>query len=112
MSGKVKKVEILKKMKLKIRLEYSDKTTFFGLKLFLKRPLETFLWTLRTCSRYLKGAINLELYAGKRIRTQGYVFMKIFAKTCWGRVRKQPFFPNSNLRDESHDVFFQYPSTL
>ena len=36
MSGKVKKVEILKKMKLKIGLEYSDKTPFFGLKLFVK----------------------------------------------------------------------------
>ena len=34
MSGKVKKVEILKKMKPKIELQYSDKTSSFELKLF------------------------------------------------------------------------------
>ena len=36
MSGKVKKVEVLKKTKLKMGLEYSDKTPFFGLKIFFK----------------------------------------------------------------------------
>ena len=34
MLGKVKKVEILKKMKLKMGLEYSDKPPFFELKFF------------------------------------------------------------------------------
>ena len=36
MSGKVKKSGDFEKMKLKIGLEYSDKTPFFGLKLFFK----------------------------------------------------------------------------
>ena len=36
MSGKVKKSGDFEKMKLKIGLEYSDKTPFFGLKLFSK----------------------------------------------------------------------------
>eukprot|EP00493_Phyllostaurus_siculus_P004528 UN04549 len=54
-------------MKLKLRLEYSDKTLFFELKLFFQRPLENFLWTLCTCSRYWKGPLNLFLCVSKTI---------------------------------------------
>ena len=80
MSGKVKKVEILKKMKLKMRLEYSDKTPFFELKLFFQRPLENFLWTLCTCSRYLKGLPNRVLCVCKKIVTARHNNTKILTK--------------------------------
>ena len=42
---------------------------FFELKPFFQLPLETFLLTLRTCSRYLKGASNLVVYASNKIMT-------------------------------------------
>ena len=67
-------------MKLKIRLEYSDKISCFELKLFFQRPLENFLWTLRTCSRYLKGPPNLDLCVSKKITTIRHVDRKIFEK--------------------------------
>ena len=57
------------KMKLKIGLEHFDKTPFFGLKLFFQGPLEFFLLTLRTCSRYLRGPPNLVLCLSKKIVT-------------------------------------------
>ena len=47
------------KMKLKMVLEYSDKSSGFKLKLVFQRPLENFLWTLRPFSRYLKSSSNL-----------------------------------------------------
>ena len=56
-------------MKLKMGLEYFDKSSSFELKLFFQRPLENFLWTLRTCSRYLKGFSNLENCVSKQIVT-------------------------------------------
>ena len=74
------------KMKLKIRLEYSDKTPLFGLKLFLKRPLENFLWTLRTFSRYLGDLPNLVLCVSKKIVTTRHTNKQILAK------KKQRFF--------------------
>ena len=52
-----------------MRLEYSDKTSCFELKLFFQRLLENFLWTLRTCSRYLKGSSNLANCVNKKIVT-------------------------------------------
>ena len=54
--------------RLKMRLEYSGKISFLGSN-FFQRSLETFLWTLRTCSRYLKGPPNLDLCISKRIVT-------------------------------------------
>ena len=56
------------KMKLKIGLEHFDKTPFFGLKLFFQGPLEFFLLTLRTCSKYLRGPPNLVLCVSKKNR--------------------------------------------
>ena len=67
-------------MKLKMRLEYSDKTPFFELKLFFQRPLENFLWTLCTCSRYLKGPPNLVLCVSKKIVTVRHTNTKILTK--------------------------------
>eukprot|EP00493_Phyllostaurus_siculus_P011522 UN11683 len=34
------------------------------------------------CTMYLQGALNLRLLRWHKTWTQGYVFMKIFAKTC------------------------------
>ena len=38
----------------------------FGAETFFQRPLENFLLTLRTCSRYLRGPPNLALCARKK----------------------------------------------
>ena len=38
----------------------------FELKLVFQRPLENFLWTLRSCSRYLKGSSNLANCVSKK----------------------------------------------
>ena len=57
----------IEKTKLEMGLEYADKASFFGLKLFFQSPLEIFLWTLRACLRYLKGPPNLVLYVRKKL---------------------------------------------
>ena len=67
-------------IKLKIGLEYSDKTPFFGLKLFFQMHLENFLLTLRTCSKYLKGPLNLALCVSKKIVIIRHTNKKILAK--------------------------------
>ena len=41
--------------------------SFSELKLFFQMSLENFLWTLRTCSRCLKGPPNLALCVSKKI---------------------------------------------
>ena len=41
----------------------------FWAETFFQRPLENFLWTLRACSRYLKGPPNIVLYVSKKIVT-------------------------------------------
>ena len=61
-------------------LEYSVKTPFFELKLFFQRPLKNFLWTLCTCSRYLKGLPNLVLWVCKKIVTARHNNTKILTK--------------------------------
>ena len=68
-------------MKLKLRLEYSAKTLFFELKLFFQRPLENFLWTLCTCSRYWKGPLNLFLCVSKTIVAVRHTNAKILTKS-------------------------------
>ena len=47
----------------------------FLAKLFFEKPLETFLWTLRACSRYLKSLQSLYLYASKKIMTVRWGFL-------------------------------------
>ena len=56
-------------MKLKLKLEYSDKTSCFELELFFQAALEIFLWGLRQLWRYLGGALNLVLCVSKKIVT-------------------------------------------
>ena len=56
-------------MKLKLKLEYSDKTSCFELELFFQAALEIFLWGLRQRWRYLGGALNLVLCVSKKIVT-------------------------------------------
>ena len=73
-------------MKLKIRLEYSNKTPFFGLKLFFQRPLENFLLAWRTCSRYLKGPPNLALCVSKKIVT-ARLTNQILCQEKWKKLR-------------------------
>ena len=55
-----------------MRLEYSDKTPF---------QLEHFLWTLRTCSRYLEGPRNIALCVSKKFVTVRHINQKILTKT-------------------------------
>ena len=57
------------KMKLKVKLEYSDKTSCFELELFVQAALENFLWGLRQRWRYLGGPLDLVLCVGKKIVT-------------------------------------------
>ena len=89
---KSKKVDILrKKMKVKIWLGYFDRPKFFELKLFFQLPLETFLLTLRTCSRYLKGASNLVVYASNKIMTIQHTNQNILANNkimTWAETKK------------------------
>ena len=56
-------------MKPKLKLEYSEKKSFFVVKLFLKKLLPHFLWTLQTCSRYLESVPNTDLYVNEKIVT-------------------------------------------
>ena len=60
-------------------LGYFDSPQFFELKLFFQLPLETFLLTLRTCSRYLKGTSNLVVYASNKIMTVQHTNQNILA---------------------------------
>ena len=53
-------------MKLKMGLEYSDKTSYFEPKRFLQSSLETFS-RAQSEYRYLKDVLNVALDARKRI---------------------------------------------
>ena len=53
---------------------------FWGAETFFQRPLENFLWTLWSCSRYLKGPLSLVLCVSKTIVTIRYTNEKISAK--------------------------------
>jgi len=94
------------KMKLKIELEYSDKTPFFWAETFFQRPLEIFLLTLRTCSRCLKGPLNLALCVRKKNRDRTThlsdfmsgkvkkveILKKWSSKSSWDILTKPHFF--------------------
>ena len=50
----------------------------FWAETFLRRPLvENFLWTLRPCSRYLKGPPNLDFYVSRKMKSVRQVFFEI-----------------------------------
>ena len=68
MSGKAEKIEILKnEAQSQVRIFWQN---FIFLRWnFFQRPLEIFLWTLRTCSGYLEGPPNLALCVSKQIVT-------------------------------------------
>ena len=70
------------KIKLKIMLEYSNKTSLFKLKLFFQRLLENFLRIWRTCSSYLKSPLNLGLYISKQIVTERHT-NQIISQEKW-----------------------------
>ena len=69
---------------------------------FFQRPLEHFLLTLRTCSRYVKGPLNQTLCDSKKIVTARRTNMIIFSKKFEGRP------PMFKIQDDLHDmcVFF------
>ena len=52
----------------------------FWTETFFQRPLENFLLALRTCSRYLKGPLNLAVCVSKKIVTIRHTNKKILAK--------------------------------
>ena len=52
----------------------------FWAETFFQRPLENFLLALRTCSRYLKGPLNLALCVSKKIVIIRHTNEKILAK--------------------------------
>ena len=96
-------------MKLKIGLEYSDKSSFFELKLFSKASTK-FVVDLRTCSRYPKDALNLRLYG---IKKKQDTRIHIHDKICKNVLRGENgphlltiflFTADVNIRYESHDV--------
>ena len=68
--------------------EYSNLTFWkvFELIFFCSRPLETFLWTLRMCWRYLKGLANLELCVSKTIMTARHA-NQIICQEKWKKLR-------------------------
>ena len=67
MTGKVEKLRFWKKWTSKCGWNnYSDKSLWFRAETFFQRSLESFLWTLWTCSRYLKGHV-LDLCVSKKI---------------------------------------------
>ena len=77
-------------MKLKIGLEYSDKTSILSWNFFLKAFRKIFFWTLRAYARYLKGPPNLDLYISKKIKSVRQVFFEISWKTKWGGIFAPP----------------------
>ena len=71
-------------MKINMWLGYSDKTSFLSWN-FFQRPLETFLWTLRTCSSYLKCLLNLALCVSKISwpHDTPIKFYVMISEKCW-----------------------------
>ena len=61
-------------------------STFFEVKLFFQRLVENFLWTLRTCSSYLKGPPNLVLCVSKKIVTTRRT-NQIICQEKWKKLR-------------------------
>ena len=51
------------------------------MKLSFQRHLQNFLWTLRTCSRYLEGPRNIALCVSKKFVTVQHTNKKILTKT-------------------------------
>ena len=51
-----------------------------------EKPLETFLWTLRACSRYLKSSQRLYLCASKKIMTVRHT-NQIICREKWKKLR-------------------------
>ena len=68
MSGKVKRVEILKN-EAQSHVEYSDKTSCFELQLLFQVAPEFFFQTLRQYSRSLGGALDLVDCVRKKIES-------------------------------------------
>ena len=73
--------KIFLKIKLSIRLEYSNKTSLFKPKHFFQRLLELFLRIWRTWSSYLKSPLNLDLYVSKQIVTERHTNQIISQET-------------------------------
>ena len=81
----MKEVEILKN-EAQNRVGIFWQKLIFELKLFFQRPLEKFLWTLRPCSRYLKGPANPYLYVSKKIETTRRT-NQIICQEKWKKMR-------------------------
>ena len=60
--------------------------SFFELKLFFQMPLENFLLAWRTCSRYLKGPLNLVLCVSKKIVTARHT-NRIICQEKWKKLK-------------------------
>ena len=76
----------------------------FWAETFFQRPLETFLWTLQACLRYLKGPPNLVLYVTKTIVTARHTNQKILAKNR-KTMQKNPIFPFFPWHDCSVEIW-------
>ena len=70
---------------------------------FFQRPLENFLLTLRTCSRYLKGALNLAFCVSKKSWPYDRPIKKISKKTP-----KNPIFTRFPWHDCSQRFFLYF----
>ena len=58
----------------------------FGAETFFQRPLKNFLLALRTCSRYLKGPLNLAVCVSKKIVTIWHT-NRIICQEKWKKLR-------------------------
>ena len=65
---------------------WASSLLIFWIETFFQVPLENFLWTLRTCSRYLKGLPNLDLCVSKKIMTARHT-NRIICQEKWKKLR-------------------------
>ena len=78
------------KNEAQMSLEYSNKTSYFEVKLFFQRAVKIFLWTLLTCSRYLEGSPNFVLCVSEKIGFVRHFNQNISRRKANGRVLTPP----------------------
>ena len=87
-------------MEPKLRLEYSEKKSFFVVWNFFKKLLPHFLWTLQTCSRFLESLPNTALCVNEKTVTVWHNNMIL----CQEKSKKLKFWKmKSKMRFEYFD---------
>jgi len=94
--------------KLKIGVEMFWKSSVFWAETFFKDLYKIFLWTLRTCSGYLKGPPDLDLCPSKKIVTARLI--RLYAKKSeknWDFEKRSPNVLSWNFISTLQDLKFQ-----